>query len=152
MERDIFKDVDSLEIIAKMTAVSELTNRINNKFYKNFKLTRIQFRTLYFLNMAGDEGYKLSELSKKLNIANPTCSNLVDRMASAGLVCRYCNKLDRRSIKVLITSDGKKIIEKLFDHNENFKKQILSFLTEDEKKTFFYLLNKIQNNLEEKYL
>ena len=49
MAEDKVKCTDSLEIIAKMTIVSELANRINDNYYKKFKLTRIQFRALYFL-------------------------------------------------------------------------------------------------------
>lgn len=38
--------IDSLEIISEMAKVSKLTNKINDKFYKRFKLTRIQFTAL----------------------------------------------------------------------------------------------------------
>ena len=35
--------IDSLEIISEMAKVSKLTNKINDKFYKRFKLTRIHW-------------------------------------------------------------------------------------------------------------
>ncbi len=144
--------IDPLEVIAKMTTVSELANRINDEFYKQFKLTRIQFRTLYFLHVFMKEGCSLSELSKKLRISKPSASNLIDRMVSSGLVTRISNSEDRRSIKILITSKGIKIIEQAINRDKDFRLQILNFLSNEERQILYKILVKMEKNMTENFL
>ncbi|NFA43130.1 MarR family transcriptional regulator [Clostridium botulinum] len=144
--------IDPLEVIAKMTTVSELANRINDEFYKQFKLTRIQFRTLYFLHVFMKEGCSLSELSKKLCISKPSASNLIDRMVSSELVTRISNSEDRRSIKILITSKGIKIIEQAINRDKDFRLQILNFLSNEERQTLYKILVKMEKNMTENFL
>ncbi|MBN1042458.1 MarR family transcriptional regulator [Clostridium botulinum] len=144
--------IDPLEVIAKMTTVSELANRINDEFYKQFKLTRIQFRTLYFLHVFMKEGCSLSELSKKLRISKPSASNLIDRMVSSELVTRILNSEDRRSIKILITSKGIKIIEQAINRDKDFRLQILNFLSNEERQTLYKILVKMEKNMTENFL
>ena len=139
--------IDSLEIISEMAKVSKLTNKINDKFYKRFKLTRIQFTALGFLYVVGETGYSLSEISEKLDITKPSASTLIDRMVKLSMVERVSNKEDRRRIRIIITSYGKEIMEEALKLNEEFKKKSLSFLTEEERLTFYKLLLKIKNNL-----
>ena len=136
--------IDSLEIISEMAKVSKLTNKINDKFYKRFKLTRIQFTALGFLYVVGETGYSLSEISEKLDITKPSASTLIDRMVKLSMVERVSNKEDRRRIRIIITSYALKL-------NEEFKKKSLSFLTEEERLTFYKLLLKIKNNLIKDY-
>nr|WP_261776617.1 MarR family transcriptional regulator [Clostridium botulinum] len=135
-----------------MTTVSELANRINDEFYKQFKLTRIQFRTLYFLHVFMKEGCSLSELSKKLRISKPSASNLIDRMVSSELVTRILNSEDRRSIKILITSKGIKIIEQAINRDKDFRLQILNFLSNEERQTLYKILVKMEKNMTENFL
>nr|WP_261774218.1 MarR family transcriptional regulator [Clostridium botulinum] len=135
-----------------MTTVSELANRINDEFYKQFKLTRIQFRTLYFLHVFMKEGCSLSELSKKLRISKPSASNLIDRMVSSELVTRISNSEDRRSIKILITSKGIKIIEQAINRDKDFRLQILNFLSNEERQTLYKILVKMEKNMTENFL
>ncbi|KAI3350599.1 MarR family transcriptional regulator [Clostridium botulinum] len=144
--------IDPLEVIAKITTVSELANRINDEFYKQFKLTRIQFRTLYFLHVFMKEGCSLSELSKKLHISKPSASNLIDRMESSGLVTRISNSEDHRSIKILITSEGIKIIEQAINRDKDFRLQVLNFLSDEERQTLYKILVKMEKNMTENFL
>lgn len=139
--------IDSLEIISEMAKVSKLTNKINDKFYKKFKLTRIQFTALGFLYIVGETGYSLSEISEKLDITKPSASALIDRMVKLFMVERISSKEDRRKIKIIITSYGKEIMEEALKYNEELKKKTLSFLTEEERLTFYKLLLKIKKNI-----
>lgn len=139
--------IDSLEIISEMAKVSKLTNKINDKFYKKFKLTRIQFTALGFLYIVGETGYSLSEISEKLDITKPSASALIDRMVKLSMIERISSKEDRRKIKIIITSYGKEIMEEALKYNEELKKKTLSFLTEEERLTFYKLLLKIKKNI-----
>lgn len=139
--------IDSLEIISEMAKVSKLTNKINDKFYKKFKLTRIQFTALGFLYIVGETGYSLSEISEKLDITKPSASALIDRMVKLSMVERISSKEDRRKIKIIITSYGKEIMDEALKYNEELKKKTLSFLTEEERLTFYKLLLKIKKNI-----
>lgn len=104
-----------------------------------------------FLYVVGETGYSLSEISEKLDITKPSASTLIDRMVKLSMVERVSNKEDRRRIRIIITSYGKEIMEEALKLNEEFKKKSLSFLTEEERLTFYKLLLKIKNNLIKDY-
>lgn len=145
-----FDKFESLDLLAEMSIVADLVDKIRDKFYKNFNITRIQVKALYCLYLADGEGFTLSELSEKLNITRPSVTALVDRMASAGLVERFSNKEDRRSIKAIITNRGKEIMDNVIPNDKIFRLSVLDFLTEEEKQLLNKLIMKIERELTNK--
>lgn len=139
-----------LQILNTIGKVSQLIDEFYDRFYKEFKLTRVQFRTLYFLYLKGEEGLTISDLSEKLNVAKPTTTNLVSRMESNGLVERISNKEDRRLVIILLTVKGEEIINKVLPSDEEFKLSILDFLTEEERDRLGKLMNLIEKELKSK--
>lgn len=136
-----------LQILNTIGKVSQLIDEFYDRFYKEFKLTRVQFRTLYFLYLKGEEGLTVSDLSEKLNIARPTTTNLVSRMESNGLIQRISNKEDRRLVIISLTVKGEEIINKVLPSDEEFKLSILDFLTEEEREGLGKLMNLIEKEL-----
>ncbi len=143
---------NSLEIVKSISKVAKLIDGFYEKFYKNFKLTKVQFKTMYFIYLNGDEGLTISELSNKLNIKKPTTTNLVYRMESNGLVKRVSKEGDRRSVIISLTENGEEIINKVLPSDEEFKLSILDFLTEDDKEKLGKLMNAIEKELTAKLL
>lgn len=141
-----------LELINNISKVSRLIDEFYDKFYKKFKLTRVQFRTLYFLYLKGEEGLTVSDLSRKLNVAKSATTNLISRMESNGLVQRISNKDDRRIVIISLTAKGEEIINKVLPSDEDFKLSILDFLTEEEKNGLSKLMSSIEKELRSKLL
>ena len=137
------RKIDSLDLLAEISKAAELVDKVRDKFYRNFRLSRIQFKTLYFLYLVEEDGFTLSDLSEKLNITRPSVTTLIDRMEKAGLVKRSSNEGDRRSIKAVITDKGKEIMDDVLPNNEIFKLSILDFLSEEEKDVLHKLIMKV---------
>ena len=56
-----------------------------------------------------------SVLAKRLGIASPSVTALLDRLEAAGLVARGPNPADRRSLLISLTGRGRAAIEAMFE-------------------------------------
>ena len=152
MEKDSLnnKTENDLDILKEIFTVLKLTNKYYDKICKEFNITQVQFEVLYLLYISGDNSIKMSTLGDKLEMARSGITNLVDRMALAGLVIRRSNVDDRRIINVILTVKGNKIMKEIFLNNEIFEVSILDFIQQDEKELLCKLIIKIKEKLESK--
>jgi MarR family transcriptional regulator for hemolysin len=72
-------------------------------------LTIPQFRTLVFVERNTDAS--LSDVAEHLGLTLPSTSKLVDDLLKNGLMTREEHPVDRRRIKLAVTSQGLKILE-----------------------------------------
>lgn len=144
--------IDSLMVLSEISKLSEVLNRVSDKFYKKFQLTQLQFKTLCILYLNDNEGITLSNLGKKLDITKPSVTSLVDRMISGGLIERFPDKSDRRIIRAVITDKGREIVSNALPDNEAFSLSVLDFLTEEQKENLYELIIKIKQELIAKFL
>ncbi|AKN31929.1 hypothetical protein Ccar_14085 [Clostridium carboxidivorans P7] len=142
----------SLRLLEVISKTSNMVQKVLNKFYKELMLSETQFSALYLVYLAGDDGITLSTLGEKMNVTRANITTLVDRMVSRGLIERIINENDRRSIKAVVTDNGKEIFNSILPKYEEFTSVLLNFLTESEKKRFNELLLKIQEELTKNYL
>jgi len=152
MEKDSLnnKTENDLDILKEIFTVLKLTNKYYDKICKEFNITQVQFEVLYLLYISGDNSIKMSTLGDKLEMARSGITNLVDRMALAGLVIRRSNVDDRRIINIILTVKGNKIMKDIFLNNEIFEVSILDFIQQDEKELLCKLIIKIKEKLESK--
>jgi DNA-binding MarR family transcriptional regulator len=71
-------------------------------------LTLAQYRVLALV-VGGDE--RSSRLAAQLAVARPTVTAVVDGLAERGLVRREVNRVDRRSLRLVITPAGRDALE-----------------------------------------
>lgn len=144
-------EINSIKLLGMIDRTVDLIQQVFDKFYKKFKLSKTQFSALYRIYLAGDEGITLSILGDQMFVTKANITSLVDRMVARGLIKRIINENDRRSIKAVITSEGRKILEEVLPNNQVFSSEILNCLTSKEKERFSELLLKIQTELTEIY-
>jgi DNA-binding MarR family transcriptional regulator len=72
-------------------------------------LTMPQFRVLSFVDR--NEGASLTEVAEHMGLTLPTMSKLIDDLFKKGLVQRMDQPVDRRRIKLVVTSLGVTIME-----------------------------------------
>lgn len=140
-------EVDPMKLAEIIIRIADLIEQLFDKFYKTFQLSKPQFTALYKIYSAGEEGVALSVLGKQMSVTRANITSLVDRMVAAGLIVRSMDQNDRRSIKAVITKEGKEILEKVLPDSEVFKSEVLSFLTEKERENFYELLIKVEKYL-----
>lgn len=108
--------------------------------------TRIQWIALYFLN---EENKSISqkELATLMNIKDSSLARLVDRMERDGLINRVENPKDKRVKFLELTNDGRNKIEILLPEGKYFSDLLLEDITEEERVTFYRVLDKMSNNI-----
>lgn len=145
-------EISSMKLIAMLDKIGYLMQEVYEKFYKKFKLSKTQFIALYRVYLAGEDGITLSVLGEQMFVTRSNITSLVDRMVARGLITRSINENDRRSIKAVITSEGREILENVLPNNRALSCEVLNFLTAEEKAVFCDLLLRFQNFLVKNYI
>lgn len=84
-----------------------------------------------------------SELASKLDVTAGAAAQLVESLATAGLLNRCNNKDDRRVIDLTVSEHGKLLLQKTKKAKRQKLDQILEPLNDEEVQTLAQLLNKI---------
>ena len=117
-------------------------NEKMKKLFDNEGVTAQQYNILRILRGAGIPISTLQIRERMLDKMSDT-SRIVDRLVLKGLAKKNVCKNDKRLVDVSISSNGKKLLEKI-DKYENDMDAIFGNLTEAEAKTLNKLLDKIR--------
>jgi DNA-binding MarR family transcriptional regulator len=94
--------------------------RHEHNYLSRGQITLPQLWTLEHLSHA--HACAMNDLAQFLNISRPSCTSLIDRLISQGLVRREHDRGDRRIVRVIITVKGKRILENIWEQ----KRRMLS--------------------------
>jgi len=103
-------------------------------------LSNNQFYIMRMLNNASP--FNLSDLANILSVSNAAIGKNIDKLVQLGLVRRRFRKKDRRTAKVSITPEGKKIVKKFNDLKIKNQVKIFKEFTVEEKTIFADYLRK----------
>ena len=95
---------------------------------------------------APDDGMSQQELSEKLIVSKSNVVGLVDRLEKNAYLERKGSD-DRRINKVVITKKGKKLVSKIYDLYFSEVNDIISCLSDKEKRSIVTSLGKIRDYL-----
>ncbi|WP_223066706.1 MarR family winged helix-turn-helix transcriptional regulator [Paenibacillus caui] len=82
-------------------------------------ITAVQFHAMSALRKQPDIG--MSELAEQLHLGNSTLSGVIDRMEKAGYVERRRSEVDRRTVTLQLTEEGREVEERT---NQLYKQAI----------------------------
>ena len=122
-------------------------NWMNEKmkdFFAREDITGQQFNILRILRGAGKPISTLQIRQRMLDKMSDT-SRIVDRLILKGLAIKNICPIDKRLVDVSLTDKGKKLLEKIDEH-ENEMDEILGTLNPAEAKTLNTLLDKIRSS------
>lgn len=107
------------------------------------RLTLQQLRSLRAI-AASEQGIPTSRLAKKLNIASPTVTRIIDGLVDRDLVDRQADTEDRRRTRIVLAAAG----EELLDHYERALHahliHRLEGLTHDQRNNLWHALEDLQ--------
>ncbi|WP_010133907.1 MarR family winged helix-turn-helix transcriptional regulator [Ochrovirga pacifica] len=112
---------------------------------KNIDLTKAQFVLLR--NIEKHEGLSQQELAFFVNRNKSTLTRMLATLEKKQFITKTYSKEDKRKFKVQITSEGKASLAKAYPYLTKFVKRLEQGISNQEKKQFTYLLNKIQDNV-----
>lgn len=108
-----------------------------------------QKQILILLNEAGHITQR--QLTKRLGIQPGSVSEVMLKLESAGLILRTPSEIDRRTMDISLTEQGKAAAEEAAGLRKQRHEEMFSCLTVEEKTQLLRLLEKINNDWEERY-
>ena len=107
-------------------------------------VTAQQFNILRILRGSFPNPLSTLQIRERMLEKMSDTSRLVDRLLAKGLVKKIVCKTDRRLVDILITEKGKKLLQRLDQHEADMD-AILSGLTDKEATQLSDLLDKLRN-------
>ena len=106
-----------------------------------------RFLTLIVMNRTPAEEINPSTLAQKLGVTRATITGLLNGLEKEGLIERRAHAGDRRKVGVLLTANGRRILDNILpDYYRHFAK-LTVYLDEGERQTLISLLKKVNQGL-----
>ncbi|GBC93754.1 putative HTH-type transcriptional regulator YusO [bacterium HR15] len=78
----------------------------------------------------------VGDLAEGLNISYPSATNMVHRLEKKGLIRRIANPRDRRQVGLILTDEGRRLIEQIDQERRQRFAQVLARMDEHERHAF----------------
>ncbi|UOQ86219.1 MarR family winged helix-turn-helix transcriptional regulator [Gracilibacillus salinarum] len=140
------KEQESIADIEKeLRYISGIIKQKGREILNNYPITTPQFIALQFLLEHGD--LTLGELSKKINLAFSTTTDLVDRMEKNDLVERVRDTKDRRVVRIHLLEKGREIIHEVIEKRQKYLGEVLSNVKEEDMEQLSTLLHLLHREM-----
>ena len=105
-----------------------------------------QASLLAFINDFGERSQ--TELAEMVGIGRASIGSMIDRLEERGLVTRNPHPNDRRVWLVGITSDGTELVEKFYEIDAGFQREIRHDISREERQHLASLLERLDANVD----
>ncbi|WP_353738280.1 MarR family winged helix-turn-helix transcriptional regulator [Peribacillus asahii] len=108
------------------------------------QIQRAQWTILYYLSLNGS--ITLVELSNYLSVEKPTVTRTINRLEELGYVEQIPSK-DKREKRMQLTELGKEVYKHVRITIDQFERDILKGISEQEQLNAIHIMKEIHNNL-----
>ncbi|MFB6214686.1 MAG: MarR family winged helix-turn-helix transcriptional regulator [Candidatus Bipolaricaulia bacterium] len=105
--------------------ISQGINKLIREKGKENDVSSTQIQTVIFLSGAHPQNKNVGSIARRLQIAQPTASRVVDSLVKKGLVKRERSEVDRRKVKLGLTEKGESITEGINEINRTLEEIVL---------------------------
>jgi len=130
------------EISMLMPAIAR---RILLEFFQEVDISQSQLLTI--MAIYEKKTCRLSELSTKMGISDPTASGLVDRLSKARYVNREQDPDDRRAVCIALTNKGVHLAKKFRSAVSDRWVEILQQISKRDREEFIRILREIRSKV-----
>jgi MarR family transcriptional regulator, 2-MHQ and catechol-resistance regulon repressor len=121
-----------------------LTDRLGRELEQDVGIPLVFFDVLINVGASPDGRVTMSRLSNDIALTTGGVTRLVDRMAEAGLVERQACPNDRRSIHVILTPEGRAVLDRaVAAHIEGIDRHLMAHLNDKDRANLATALTKI---------
>ncbi len=135
------------DIEKELRFISGIIKQKGREILNNYPITTPQFIALQFLLEDGD--LTLGELSKKINLAFSTTTDLVDRMEKNDIVERVKDTKDRRVVRIHLLEKGKVIIREVIKKRQQYLGEVLTNVKEEDMSELSRLLHLMHHEMKQ---
>lgn len=140
-----FSDPESVELWHIFSRVAEHGKKSIGRGLEKIGLRPLDLRALLYISEKGPS--TVNALSEELNVSSAWATGLVDELVVRGYVSRERNTIDRRSVIISITGEGKLALSKGLKVYVNIISVALKNLNGEETERFKEILIKIESAL-----
>ena len=146
--------------IKKQTLNNELEDEIVTTIFKFMALIRgkktdssaseLTLAQLHCVIAMNDTSPSMAEIANELELSMPTITVTIDKLVKLNYVVRKTDPSDRRVVRVALTTQGKKITQKMRDQKAEIIKSAISKLSVSDRKKTREVMVSLLGALEEK--
>lgn len=100
------------------------------------------------LNIHSEEGTPATKIAPLMGLETRSLTRLLKSMEEKGLIFKQNDEVDKRSVKIFLTKDGKKMKEKSRDTVLNFNAAVRSVVSSEELDVFFEVIRNVNKVIE----
>jgi len=112
-----------------------------------YGLSQGRFLALIVMNRTPDEEINPSTLAQKLGVTRATMTGLLNGLEKEGLIERRAHAEDRRKVGLLLTANGRRILDNILPEYYRHFAKLTVYLDEGERQTLISLLKKVNQGL-----
>lgn len=137
-------DVSPLEVLSRVTRLAKHLDIARRAAFSEVGLETWEFDVLAALRRAGDP-YALSpgQIGSQTLVTSGTITNRVDRLEARGLVRRERDPNDRRGVRVVLTDDGRHLVDQALTDLLDRERQLLEDLTANDQRALATMLRTV---------
>lgn len=128
-------------MLRKISVITKSTNKYRSDKFKDLNINSCDNAFFLCLNRSPD--ISQDEISNRVIINKSNTARILARLEEDGFIERKQSENDKRKMKVNLTENGKILIPKIENINNEFEKYLTETLTKEEYELFDKVLNKI---------
>ncbi len=101
------------------------------------------------LNIHSEEGTPATKIGPMMGLEARSLTRLLKSMEEKGLICRKADKVDKRSVRIYLTKEGKKHRDKSKETVLRFNEVVREEIPENKLNVFFEVVQEINQLIEE---
>ena len=139
-------DETNSEIIENLSKVMR-TMKHNMSFHsRHSQVTMQQFEALWCIKKS--KHAQMRDIAQNFSITMPTATSLIDKLIGTSLARRENDRKDRRIVRISLTRNGERLLKEVAKQRESKMNQLLSYLSEKDKKELLRILKTIVEKAE----
>lgn len=101
------------------------------------------------ININSKEGTPATKIAPLIGLETRSLTRMLKTMEEKGLIYKKADPIDKRSVRMYLTEEGKRKKEISVQSVMRFNEQVRAALTEDELTSFFGVISKIQKVIDQ---
>ena len=101
------------------------------------------------ININSKEGTPATKIAPLIGLETRSLTRMLKTMEEKGLIYKKADPLDKRSVRIFLTQEGKEKKERSINTIMDFNQQVREVVSVDELETFFGVFAKIQQVIEQ---
>jgi DNA-binding MarR family transcriptional regulator len=101
------------------------------------------------ININSKEGTPATKIAPLIGLETRSLTRMLKTMEEKGLIYKKADPVDKRSVRMFLTEEGKRKKEISVQSVKRFNEQVRAALTEEELASFFGVISKIQKVIDQ---